>query len=194
MKSPELKVEALCWLRYVKKMELICTEGGPWASDVLGTNDNYSIEVEVKTSRADVLAEFRKKTAKHFYYTTGERWCPNYFYFLIPMDLVGKVEDVITEKMPNAGILAAYAPGTGRSLVVIKKAARLRKNKPTDKFKRQVMLRMGSELCGTHLALREFRRDNDRDVSQEIVNLVANAVGPVEWEPEHEEDVHEGSV
>jgi hypothetical protein len=205
MNSTILKTEALCFLRYVKKMDLVCTEGGPWNSDVLGTTDSYSIEIEVKTSRADLLAEFRNKKAKHSSYGTGDRWCPNYFYFLVPPELAESTAVLVAERMPKAGVLSLLGVFTnssrradGRKLVVVRKARKLRDRKPTDSFKRQIMLRMGSELCGMHLALDRLRADLITGVDAikgAVVDAIVSTEGLQEWEQEPNETyANEGSV
>lgn len=192
MNSAVLKAEAMAWLRFVKKMDLICTEGGPWNSDVIGCTETASIEVETKISRADLLAEFRKKERKHSYYETGERWCPNFFYFLVPEEIADSTIQTVTEKMPRAGVLA-FKPGLtdliGRRLVVVKKAQRLRKHKPTDKFKRQLMLRMGSELASLHVFANSLREISEVEaVKIAIVEAATSSQGLAEWETEPNEE------
>jgi hypothetical protein len=193
MKAAILKTEALCWLRYVKKMDYVCTEGGPWSSDVIGVCEGYSLEVEIKVSRADLLAEFRNKKAKHAYYETGARFAPNYFYFLVPPELLEVAMEIIPEKAPRAGILSVGNPllPDGRRIVVWRRAQNLRgKLKPTESFKRQLMLRMGSELCGLHIALDRTANGQEAAILKvdEIKRAVVDAIittGPVsEWEEE----------
>lgn len=198
MNATTLKTEALCWLRYVRKMDLICTEGGPWNSDVIGATDNSSIEVEVKTSRADLLAEFRSKTTKHAYYQTGLRFCPNYFYFLVPAEIEADALEIVPAKMPKAGIVVYHHPDAraGRRLDVVRKAQKLRTLKPTPAFKRQLMLRMGSELCGTHIALDGSRLIQEvQDIKDTLVKALVSDQGPAEWEyVDDEADANQGSV
>jgi hypothetical protein len=197
MNSTILKTEALAWLRFVKKMDLICTEGGPWNSDVIGCTETMSVEVETKISRADLLAEFRKKTTKHAYYETGERWCPNFFYFLVPEELGPSTVETVTEKMPKAGVLI-YKPDMwpglkdrlliGRRLIVLKSAQRLRKHKPTEKFKRQLMLRMGSELASLHAVTNSLREISEVEaIKTAIVDALVSTQGLAEWEKEPDE-------
>lgn len=188
----------MAWLRFVKKMDLICTEGGPWNSDVIGCTETMSIEVETKISRADFLAEFRKKKNKHAYYGTGERWCPNFFYFLVPEELGSSTVSTVTEKMPRAGVLI-YKPDMwlghhkpqlliGRRLVVLKSAQRLRKHKPTEKFKRQLMLRMGSELASLYAFANSLREISEVEaVKTAIVDTLVSTQGLAEWENEPDE-------
>lgn len=191
MKTTLLKTEALCWLRYVKKMDYLCTEGGPWNSDVIGCCDGYSIEVEIKVSRADLLAEFRNKKTKHAYYETGARFVPNYFYFLVPPELLESAKEIVAEKMPKAGILSITNPHLpdGRKIVVWRKAQNLRGDlKPTDKFKRQVMLRMGSELCGMHIALDKSAKGDEaaihavETVKRAVIEAIVSTTEPPDWE------------
>lgn len=200
MNSTILKAEAMAWLRFVKKMDLLCTEGGPWNSDVIGCTDTTSIEVETKISRADLLAEFRKKEHKHSYYETGERWCPNFFYFLVPLELGADAVEIATKKMPKAGVLVfTNVQGSGlllgRRLAILKPARRLRKHKPTEKFKRQLMLRMGSELASLHAFANSLREISEVEmVKSAIVDALTSTQGLAEWEKEPDEaNANQGS-
>jgi hypothetical protein len=110
-----LHTEALAWLRYGKRMPIVCTEAGKWNADVLGMNSKMCIEVEVKHSISDLRADFRNKAHKHYLYqqanpkhATGyeKGWhtnIPNFFYFLTPAELKDKALEIIADKAPYAG-------------------------------------------------------------------------------------------
>jgi hypothetical protein len=189
--SAILKAEGLAWLRFVKKMDFICSEGGPWNSDVIGCTQTTSIEVETKISRADLLAEFRKKKSKHAYYQTGMASMPNFFYFLVPEEIGASTVETVTEKMPKAGVLVykenwgGIKVPVGRRLVVVKKAQRLRKHKPAESFRRQLMLRMGSELASLHVFANSLREISEVEtVKTAIVDAIISTQGLAEWEQE----------
>lgn len=165
--TPALKTEALCWLRFGKKLELVATEAGRWNADVLGCNDNFSVEVEVKVDIRDLRREFTGKSAKHYLYANAEgapsAGVPNYFYFFVPAALEKEALLLIEEHAPKAG-LAVYedperksAMSDGRMTRVARKARRLHDQKPSAKMKRTLLLRMGSELCGRYVAFRDFQ-------------------------------------
>lgn len=201
MHSAELKAEALCWLRYGKKLDYVCTEGGFWSSDVLGVCNEYSIEVEVKTSRADLLAEFRNKKTKHAYYESLTNWSPNYFYFLLDPSIAEAQLSLIAEKFPKAGVLTYAWPRErpGMRLKCLRKPTKLHDKKPTDRFRRSAMLRMSSEVCGLHLALSTLKKaapDEQVALTQQIVDAIIQAQGIEDWEsmvppPEEKEVVNE---
>jgi len=159
MDAEELKIEAMCWLRYGRRMPIVCSEAGRWNADVLGVSPNQCIEVEVKLSKSDLNAEFRYKAAKHFLYANAETsgrlaFVPNQFYFMVPAILAQVAQEIVAAQAPKAGIIE-YQPDNnlldGRNCVVIKPAEKLKDGKPSRALIRVAMMRMSSELCGTHL-------------------------------------------
>lgn len=152
----ELHAEAMAWLRYGKRLPIVCTEAGRWNADVLGMNRSTCIEVEVKHSLSDLRAEFRNKTQKHWVYANAEanngRDVPNYFYVVVPEGLGEKSESIIAEKAPAAGLLV-HTPGkmAGRNLTLLRKAKKLKATPPSSAFMRDAILRMGSQLCGLNI-------------------------------------------
>lgn len=158
-KSSVLKAHALCWLRFNRKMPMVATEVGDWNADVLGVGDEFSVEVEVKVSKGDLMRELTSKAAKHFLYAAGAggRHVPNYFYFFVPEPLAESAVQLVNEKAPKFGVVAwsePNAPSTRFSIQscrVAKKASTLHDKTPSAGLKRAILLRMGSELCGQHL-------------------------------------------
>lgn len=154
-----LKVEALAWLRFGKKLDLIATEAGGWAADVLGVGETFSIEVEVKVSKADLKREFTSKTTKHWLYQNCDdhavQTSPTYWYLYVPPHLADEANALAEQHFPRAGV-AVYDPDTralpGRRTTIRRKAQRLHERPPTDALRRTVMLRMGSELVGRYVA------------------------------------------
>lgn len=161
MDSYVLKTEALCWLRFGKKMLLVCTEGGSWSADVLGLADDHSVEIEVKVSKSDLKREFLTKAHKHYVYNLAEhgvgRQVPNYFYFYVPPELETDALKIIEAECPKAG-LAVYDPTInldGRKTRVTRRATKLHDRAPSQHFKNTVLRRMGSELCGRYVVQAE---------------------------------------
>ncbi len=164
MDTKTLKVEALCWLRFGKKCPYIATEVGKWNADIMGVDETYSIEIEVKTSRSDMMREFTHKASKHGLYKASAEgkpytnFVPNYFYFYVPEKLEEAARAIVGEKMPHAGI-AVYTGGhvkDGDKTRVVKRATRIHDNPPSEALRRAILWRMGSELCGRHIAYRDF--------------------------------------
>lgn len=162
-----LKTEAMCWLRFGKKLDFVATEAGRWQADVLGCNDNYSVEVEVKTSKADLKREFVNKSTKHFLYAAagdgkGGPSVPNYFYFFVPSEMEADALKEIEEHAPKAGLAVYEEPQRatldGKKTRIVRKAQKLHDQKPSERFKRTLLLRMGSELCGRYVAFRDLQK------------------------------------
>ena len=158
-----LHAEAMAWLRYGKKLPIVCTEVGRWNADVLGMNRTTCVEVEVKVSLADLRAEFRNKTKKHWVYSHAEGTnygdVPNYFYFCLAEGLGDKAEALIEAEAPTAGIVV-HAPGqiAGRCLTLVRKAKRLKATPPSAAEIRTALLRMGSQLCGLNVYQAELEQ------------------------------------
>lgn len=169
MDSSDLKNEALCFLRYGKRLPIVCTEAGRWNADVLGVSPAQSIEIEVKISKADLRSEFHNKRGKHWVYANADKqltFVPNFFYFMVPQSLRESALPILAEHMPKAGLIVHQPDNNlldGRNCAIIKPAEKLRDGKPSWKLIRVALLRMGSELCGTRLmAHRAFKDLSDR--------------------------------
>jgi hypothetical protein len=140
-------------------MPVVCTEAGPWNADILALSDKMSIEVEIKKSRADLLAEFRNKKAKHHQYANAETgpaaFVPNYFYFFVPEHLAEGTVKTVEELMPKAGVAVMTDTNylDGRNVRIAKKPIKLRDAPPRPGFLSTAVMRMSSELCGANLAL-----------------------------------------
>lgn len=153
----------MCWLRYGKRIYALATEAGSpsWPADVLGVTPNYTIEIETKISKSDLLNDFESKAAKHHAYKNAEtrnassNWVPTYFYFLVPEELGEVALAAVKENQPKAGILIysprAYFQRDGQKLICQKQAQKLHKNKPSIQMRKAILMRMGSELCRNKL-------------------------------------------
>ena len=183
-------VEAICWLRYAKRLPIVCTEVGRWHADVIGLCDTMSIEVEVKTSKSDLLREFTTKKSKHWIYanaTDEQDHIPNYFYFILPEALVADVAAIIEEKAPKAGIAAHTETKflAGNNIQVVRKATRLRKGAPSPRMIRTALARMSSELCGSKQLILECRNKiitRFDEMANGALMIAAGAVGSLDCE------------
>lgn len=197
MKSADLKTEALCWLRFGKKLDYICTEGGYWSADVLGVSEEFAIEVEVKVSIADLRAEFRNKKTKHYYYAnTKGGWVPNFFYFAVPLELAEKTVEIVKELAPKAGVLAYQYPHErpGMRMRVVKRPTSLHDKKPDKRLVRAAMLRMGSELCNLHIALDKLKNapiEQVEELKKQILEAIIQSHGAEDWDKVGAEDAAE---
>jgi hypothetical protein len=155
--SLDIETETLCWLRYVKRLPLVCTEAGPpWYPDVIGLSKEICIEVEIKRSRADLLAEFRNKDKHAVYLAGGKSGVPNYYYFMVPAKLEKDAVEIVSEKFPKAGVAVFEEPERpaldGRNIRIAKKPVKLHDVAPSQRFLDTAQMRLSSELCGMHIA------------------------------------------
>lgn len=154
MTTAKIKAEALAWLRFVKMMPIVCTEVGTWNADVFGCSPTTSIEVEVKVSRSDLLAEFRNKKAKHSVYSNANgtlRSVPNYLYYMVPKELEEDALEIVGRESPKSGVIVfddSDGHLAGKNSKIVKSATKLHGTKPSQKLVRTAVLRMSSELSG----------------------------------------------
>lgn len=166
----DLHAEALCWLRYVRRYPLVCTEtGSPWFSDVVGVTETMFVEIEVKVSRSDLLAEFRNKETKHFCYDNVFKsidhqsrgpGVPNYFFVLVPKALEKDALEILGEKAAWAGVLVHDDLGfiDGRNIRVAKRAKKLHDKPPSPRTLLNVQQRASSELCGLYIVREAYTK------------------------------------
>ena len=87
--SDYIKVVLLHNFRFQKQFKYVTTEAGRYNSDVLAINKSGKlVEVEVKVSKTDLTADFRKP--KHLIYQQKPefKWTPHQFYFAVPKEIV----------------------------------------------------------------------------------------------------------
>lgn len=200
MTARELKTEALCWLRYVKRMPIVATEVGGWNADVLGLNNKSSIEVEVKVSKSDLKAEFRNKRAKHYLYGgAGTNFVPNYFYVLVPEDLKDAALEVLETQNQKYGLIVYHKQTWGRpgeKCEVVRRASRLHDGPPSRKMVQAGIERMSSEICNFHIGfdrLSESIGDAKNSIAESAAKLaqVVEKIEPEEAGSTPEPDVLE---
>lgn len=193
MNSSTLKAAGLAWLRFGKKMPIVCSEVGRWNSDVLGIDRTQSIEIEVKTSKSDIKADFKNKVAKHWSYGhvgSATNWIPNRFYFLVPQDLADDAVEILGQHNPKIGVLSFLGEDGierwSRDIIEVRKKAHALHTAPPSAYMKQgALLRMGSELSGLRLksAIHDKRILQSLDKSrQEFSALLARSAGTLDAE------------
>lgn len=176
MKTTRVKAEAIAWLRFGKRLPIVCTEVGNFYSDVLGVGRTSSTEVETKISKSDLKAEFRNKATKHLIYQKADqtvfRSVPNYMYFLVPAELKDAALEIVGTGNPKAGIATVSEDSiAGSGVVVVKPAVKLHGNKPGMQMIRTAIMRMSSELAGLYQA----NENLSNRVLEEIQRLTRSA-------------------
>ena len=156
-----LKYEALLYLRFNPRCELIATEASRFNADVMGSNYKNIYEIEVKISKSDLFADSKKP--KHLTYSQPlTRIRPNIFYYLVPISLMDDALEAIEKLNKHYGLLV-YRGETkldgwslGSSLSVAKKPFKLYKGY-SEKLEEEIKRRMSVEYL---VLLRERMRKN----------------------------------
>jgi len=170
-----LEVEAMAWMRWgMPRMTHVATQAGNFSADVLGANDKELLEVEVKRSRSDFRADF-KKTEKHSKYADPPPgralWVPNRFYYLVGPELREAGLEILAEKGCPAGLLVLVNPMTEASgkwygrghILVAKRAPKIHDRQPSAGILRQLAKRMASESVALRIRV-ETGTFTDEDV------------------------------
>ena len=155
--SEEMKLAALKWLRFGRQCFAVATEFGNFSADVIGLNAKSLYEIEVKRSKSDFLADFKK--GKHRLYGSSlMSHCPNYLYFLVPLEMV----DWAVLKMRE--IEAPYGVMAYGKYPAISVARRCKRMKTTNRGQVEIdiMLRMGSDYLNIYDRWLDDRKDLDR--------------------------------
>jgi hypothetical protein len=92
----------------------------PWECDVLAvTKFGYAVEYELKISRSDFKADFKKP--KHKLFNKGQGGMISKFWFVVPQGLVKK-----SEVPAYAGLMYCYFKGTDRMIDIVKYPAKMK--------------------------------------------------------------------
>lgn len=179
-----LQSHALAWMRYAKRMPIVCTEAGRFNSDVLGMNSKMCIEMEIKKTISDLRAEFRNKVHKHYIYNLAAEakhasgYVPNYFYFFTLEDLGEKALEIIKEKMPRAGLAILKddaCPWNRNAVQVLRRPTKIHDKAPNSALIQAAVMRMSSEIC-------HFHRTAGVEKVAEIQMAVAGIGGTLDFE------------
>lgn len=189
-----LHAEALAWLRFSKRMPVVCTEAG-YQADVLGISATTVIEVEVKASASDMRAEFANKAMKHDKYKTSmerkEPWgsfVPNYWYMFVDEPLRARALELLEEKAPYAGLLVRHHPAVqqygagGFNVTLDRRPKRIHNKPPRPLFVRGAILRMASSLVKWHLLAGVSLGYDERNLSQIITERLHATEGVLDFE------------
>ena len=154
MNSKTIKAVVLAYYRY-KRGYFVSTETDVTSgiADVLAVNKDgtISVEIEVKTSYADLQNEWKNKKRKHskLQESSNRQGKANYYYFAIPEKLytdklVKNIEEMGSDKYGIIVINSSY------QVEIRKQAKRLNKSK-NDYIKHAIFLRATSELTNDYV-------------------------------------------
>ena len=177
----------LCWFRFKKRWDYIATEVGAFSADVVGSNQKYLYEVEIKVTKPDFLADF-KKSKHHIYkelehkpfgYSVGgwsKNWIPNKFFFCVPEHMVEFALKKL-EAHPKYGLVTVVFKDwwSNPEIKTIKQAKFLHKQPTHKKALECILLRMSSEICG-HYIKDEAERNKKQLVNKFIEHVTGKSV------------------
>lgn len=165
--AKDITASIMANLRFSKRMNLIASEVGYFASDVLALDVDKGkfVEVEVKVSKSDLMNDFKKY--KHEYYLhqskhgeplkESRRWktynafVPKQFFFAVPEEMLEYTLNAV-EDLPYGVICyrSSRLPHY-RRVRIEKRATKLHQNPISTIVVDDVLLRMSSELCNFHI-------------------------------------------
>lgn len=159
--SLHLKTALLYYYRFKRQYVCVdeCYSNFSEIADVLVDTGKHIYEIEIKTSKADLNNEKRKK--KHQEYEEGWKKTQkikgaNKFYLCVPTELIPYAEKWIQKINPKYGLIEFlsdhYEPDGqwDRFLHFRKKASQLHKNYNTN-LKRNITKRLSSALCNAYI-------------------------------------------
>lgn len=149
MNSDLLKNEILKYFRFKRQFYLCATEvnNGFEIADILVSNGKKIIEIEIKISYSDFLADFKKRKHKKVYIGNNiyrlDYLKANKFYFCIPHDLKEKCLEYLNKNNLPYGLYVFNG-----SLNLVKKCKILKELhiKEIDKINKNIIRRATSEL------------------------------------------------
>jgi hypothetical protein len=172
LNSSIIKTAVLGHFRFKEKWILFSTEASLWFADILmvDASDNL-VEFEVKTTISDLKADFLKKKHKSYKNYKGKSgMVPNRLYFAVPKLLAPKAKEIL-EAYPAYGVITVDE--FDRTVAVYKRAGSLHTfHRATEKAKRIIILRMGSELISLRqLTDKEIEGDSPPPLGEDILDL-----------------------
>lgn len=162
MNSLHLKTAVMAYFRFRKRWPYISTECGDYNADVVASDGSHHlVEVEVKCTRSDFLADFVK--AKHRNYAINDpgRWTPSKFYFAVPEALEEFALKTL-EEYPRYGLIVVTAARLDDCVRVAKKAEALHQRHVDRQALVAMLLRNTSDLVMLYIK-REVENAGLRD-------------------------------
>lgn len=156
------------WFRFGKQYHYVAREVGEFASDILASNGRTVVEVEIKVSKSDFRADWKKdkhriyKKRIHVHthtYPNGykikyDQPIPNQFYFACPGSMKKFAIEQVKTKQPEYGIIILEDSSEStelKKLKVIKRAKFMHRKPPEPKLLERLVARMSSDLANVHL-------------------------------------------
>lgn len=157
-----IKLQVMKYFRYTKGYTFVCSECINH-SDISAINNTNLVEVEIKISKSDFLAEFKGETYNKEYKhkvlqglvkPRKSYIVPNYYYFCVPKELAQFVRDYLKEHgYDKYGVLVCdeYRQYNQRSHIFSAKSAKkIHNTSPSDTTWLTIGKRVQSEMIGLY--------------------------------------------
>lgn len=132
---------------------------GKFNADFIAIGKGRFLEIEIKTSKQDLVADFKKR--KHQIYESRKNhvWCPQEFYFAVPEELVDYTLNKCADRGYGVLAIREYSKTATRQrswmdrVRVVKRAKKIHNNPIQDKVKHIIYSRLASEMSNLRIAL-----------------------------------------
>lgn len=174
-KSEHLKYWLFYYYRIKRQFNVCASEvsvGNCWIADFAVVKKNEIIEIEIKTSIADLKNDFKNKKSKFMLLESclkGEEvnynYIPNYFYYCVPEKIAIKAYEILKDTPYGLIIIPNHHYADHDFFYPRKGSERFNKSYPIELEKR-IITRMASEILGLRakiLKLKgEFEVESDK--------------------------------
>ena len=174
--STHIKAALLSYWRFKRQMNCMDEVSVCYTSmDVAVDTGGFLFEVEVKTSKSDLVQGEKRKDKHERYANIGNgkksfeaKYIPNQFYVCVPTELVDVAKEWCKKTNPNYGVLefrSLHWGGWEDMIRVAKKAKFLHENTITPHQKNELMQRAASARAMTYQRMAYKYTDQDEDYS-----------------------------
>ncbi len=160
-----IKAHLLNYFRFHRGYMYIACECGDYKADFIACDGKEFIEVEIKTTYQDFIADFKKRKHKRYKKLSG-MWTPNRFYFIVPENIVEKCAEYLRTAKLKYGLLVIaddkyygkqlpqiYFESTCDAIHIVKKAQALHTERVSLSVINSIVQRQSSELCKKYAEL-----------------------------------------
>lgn len=149
MNSTFIKAALSAYFRFTRQLFIMATEVGRFNSDFLIISKDELVEIEIKTSRSDLNADFKKDKHK-IYENANSDWAPNFFYFAVPKELLEYAVTKCVDNKYGVMLISDNGPWTQR-VRIVKRAKRLHTKLPSIAVEKTIIKRLASEMANLRI-------------------------------------------
>ena len=164
--SKRIKLDLMAYLRYTRRYFFVASEVHIMSgiADVFAMKGGLFHEFEIKRTKADLKNDIKKKSGgrwskhtKHVAYAKGLKgiyFCPHYFYFVVPENLVEDAVEFSKEHCNgNYGVVQWNPSSFNRRIIkphmyIVKRPRKLlhTRHKQHKRIRKRLIMRMSSEI------------------------------------------------